>query len=167
MIQPERNMRPMTELRVRAHVNKALATAISLNLYTLVEQVDERHWRVPSTTRGSTKHMVTSGNPRSPHMDCTCEAGSFLPYCIHRAAVWISLTLANGQELEVNRQGKVLLVQRSPAERWAYDATSYEALIDDAPPLSAYEGDAPDSSAVEPLEPAPLRHQRKSVLDAD
>lgn len=161
MIQPERNMRPMTEMRVRAHVNKALAQAISLNLYTLVQQVDDSHWRVPSTTRGGTTHMVTGGNPRSPHMDCTCEAGSFLPYCVHRAAVWVSLTIENGMELEVDRQGKVWLVERKPAERFAFEATTYEALIEDAPPLSAYE------ASPEPLEPAPLRHPRKSVLDAD
>ena len=161
MIQAERNMRPMTEMRVRAHVNKALAQAISLNLYSLVQQVDDLHWRVPSTTRGSTTHMVTGGKLHSPHMDCSCEAGSFLPYCIHRAAVWVSLALANGLELEVDRQGTVWFVERKRAEALAFDAHSYEALIEDAPPLAAYE------ESPEPLEPAPLRHPRKSVLDAD
>ena len=161
MIQPERNMRPMTEMRVRAHVNGRLAEAIKLGLYGLVQQVDDLHWRVPSTTRGGTSHLVTGGQQNPPHMDCTCEAGSFLPYCVHRAAVWISLSIANGMELEVDRQGKVLLVQRTPAERLAYDASNYEALVDDAPPLAAYE------AAPEPLEPRPLRHPRKNVLDAD
>jgi hypothetical protein len=164
MIQPERNMRPMTEMRVRAHVNKALATAIELGLYGQVQQVDALHWRVPSTTRGGTAHMVTGGQAKPPHLDCTCEAGSFLPYCVHRAAVWISLAIANGNEVEIDRQGKVWLVERKPAERFAYDTSSYEALIPDEPPLTAYEADAP---AVEPLEPTPLRHPRKSVLDAD
>ena len=159
-------MRPMTEMRLRAHVNKALAQAISLNLYSLVQQVDDLHWRVPSTSRGSTTHIVTGGKLRSPHMECSCEAGQFLPFCIHRAAVWVSLALANKLELEVDRQGTVWFVERKRAEALAFDARSYEALIEEAPPLAVYEAE-PEPAEPAPLEPTPLRHPRKSVLDHD
>lgn len=162
MVAVERNMRPMTEMRIRAHVNKALAQAVSLNLYSLVQPMDANHWRVPSTTRGGTTHVVTAGKP----MGCTCEAGGFLPFCVHRAAVWLSLTLENGMEIEVDRQGKVWVVERKPAEAFAFDPQDYEALIEDAPPLAVYEA-APEPPA--PLEPPALgtHTRRKSVLDDD
>jgi hypothetical protein len=166
MIQPERNMRPMTEMRVRAHVNKALAEAVHLGLNHLVQTVDDRHWRVPSTSESDTKYLVTGGGLRPPHLDCTCKAGEFLPYCVHRAAVWVYLALENGLELEVDRQGKVWIVERKPAETYAFPAHSYEALIEDAPPLAVYEA-APEPPA--PLEPPALgaHTRRKSVLDDD
>lgn len=161
-------MRPMTEMRVKAHVNKALAQAISLGLYSLVQQVDERHWRVPSTTEGSTMHMVTGGGLKPPHLECSCKAGEFLPYCVHRAAVWVALTIENGMEVEVDRQGRVWLLERKLAQPFAYDPHDYEALIEDAPPLSVYE-EAPEPEPPARLEPPALgRHTlRKSVLDAD
>lgn len=156
----EGEMRPMTELRVTAHVNTALSRALTLGLYAMVEQVAQFTYTVPSESKGGVRHTVllnVDGQPAS----CSCEANDHLPFCKHRAAVTISLWVEAGYEVELGRDGRVYRTKRELASPLAYDPHDYEALLEEPPPLTAYE------QHPEPLEPATIRHPRFEVLNDD
>jgi len=130
----------MTSYAVNAHVNRALAKAVTDGLYRLVERETEWRYHVPSTTRSETKHLVTLFE--DGHMMCSCEAGSFLPYCVHRGAVQVSRWVDQGFEVEVARTGEVYVLERKLAAPVAYDPTTYAGLIQDVPPPEAYEAES-------------------------
>ena len=179
MLAEEVKLRPMTELRIRAHVNKALAQAVTLGLYTQVQpDPTGQYYVVPSTTRGGLDHTVERGKPWA----CTCEAGQFLPYCVHRAAVQLHLWVDEGLEVEVDRIGQVYVVERRLAGPLAYDPFGYEALIQDTPPVASYEQEAPHLApdeggaggagtdgwrVVTTYDTAPRPVRRKTALDRD
>jgi len=157
-------MRPMTELRVTAHVNSALRRALEMGLYARVVRLTDFQYEVQSVTTGGLKYAVWLGfndeNVKVPQ-DCDCEAGQHLPYCLHRAAVQISMWVEEGYEVELAKDGRVYRTKREVAAPLAFDPLSYEALIQDTPPLTEYE------QHPEPLEPAPIRHPRFEVLNDD
>lgn len=136
------SLRPMTELAVTAHVQRMLAQALTESLYARVERVARNTFVVPSKSRGGVAHCVYVPPRGAP--SCTCEAGDHLPYCRHRAAVQIHLWLEEGYEIAVNAKGQVVRIREELAAPLAYDPHNYEALVPDQPPLSAYEGDAPE-----------------------
>jgi hypothetical protein len=171
-------MRPMTEAAVMAHVNKALARAIELEWHHAVLEGRAGQFLVPSTTRGSRRHTVWvsefHGDGRY-EMACTCEAGAFLPFCVHRAAVTLYLWAQLGYEYEVDREGKVYRLYRQRADVHAYDPTRYEALVQDIPPVESYEEEAPHLDPEEgqapplitPEDTAPRRAPRRNVLEGE
>jgi hypothetical protein len=171
----ERDLRPMTEFAITAHVNTALRKALDTGLYQAVHDTGE-HYLVPSTSRGGQHHLVRlTPRPENqpPALSCTCEAGAYLPFCQHRAAVTIHRWIANGYDVEVGPKGQVERVLRQPAARLAYDPFSYEAITSDTPPVASYEQEvarlAPDEGwhVVTPEDTAPRPVRRKTALDRD
>jgi hypothetical protein len=172
----ERDLRPMTEFAITAHVNTALKKALDTGLYQAVHDTGD-HYLVPSTTRGGEHHLVRltpRPAPQPPEMSCSCEAGQFLPFCVHRAAVTIHRWTANGYDVEVGPRGQVERVLRQPAARLAYDPFAYEALIQDTPPVASYEEEAtqlaPEEGewhVVTAQDTAPRPVRRRTALDRD
>lgn len=123
---PGENWKPMTPAKLRTHVQNALRKALEGGVADTVKRLDYGHYLVPSTSRGGVTHVVTG---RSQVLDCTCEAGGHLPFCVHRAAVAICRLREQGLTLEVGPDGLLYAVKRERADDLVMPADDYPHLV--------------------------------------
>ena len=127
-----RALRPMTEPALRRHVQTAVKKAVEMGLAAEVRRLDHGHYLVPSTSRGGVTHVVTG---TGADLDCTCEAGEHLPYCVHRAAVALRRLHEQGYAVEVDAAGVMQAIKRTRVEDLVFPPARYGALLEDAPPI--------------------------------
>lgn len=116
----------MTEPALRRHVQTAVKKAVEMGLAAEVRRVEQGRYLVPSTSRGNVTHVVTG---KGQTLDCTCEAGAHLPFCVHRAAVAIRRLFDKGVTVEVGPDGVAHAVSRVRVEDAVFPPAGYPHLV--------------------------------------
>jgi hypothetical protein len=119
-------LKPMTRAKLREHVSNALQKALKAGVADTVKRLDFGHYLVPSTSRGGVTHVVTG---RGKLLDCTCEAGGHLPFCVHRGAVAICRLREEGYDLELGPDGVLQAVRRERADDLVLPITEYPQWV--------------------------------------
>jgi hypothetical protein len=121
-----RSLRGMTEPALRRHVQTAVKKAVEMGLAAEVRRMAHGHYLVPSVTKGNVTYVVTG---KGQTLDCTCEAGDHLPYCVHRAAVAIRRLFDAGVAVEIGADGVAHAVTRVRIEDAVFPPDGYPHLL--------------------------------------